>query len=101
MVQVVVNGMRVRIKLDEIRLAEMVQGMEASAIPGLLRHLGDLASTSFIPYQNGKNLYLLCLALPQGSHLHVHLVPKITLAHHRAAAHEMQFVSIHRSIGAL
>ena len=74
--QVVVNGMRVRIKLDEIRLAEMVQGMEASAIPGLLRHLGDLASTSFIPYQNGKHLLLLCLALPQGSHQHVHFLQR-------------------------
>lgn len=53
LVQVIVNGMRVRMKLDEERIAELIQGTEPSAIPGLLRHLGNVASLSFTPYQNG------------------------------------------------
>lgn len=55
--QVIVNGMRVRIKLDEERLMELIQGMDASAVPGLMRHLGDVASLSFAPYQNGEPLH--------------------------------------------
>lgn len=51
--------MRVRIKLDEARLTELIQGMDASAVPGLLRHLGDVASLSFAPYQNGDSPILI------------------------------------------
>ena len=50
----VVNGMRVRIKLDEERIAELLRGMDASTIPGLLKHLGDVASLSFVPFHNGE-----------------------------------------------
>ncbi len=57
--QVIINGMRVRIKLDEERIAELLQGVDASAIPGLMRHLGDVASLSFTPYQNGDLSLLL------------------------------------------
>ena len=56
--QVIVNGMRVRIKLDEERIAELIKGTEPSAIPGLLRHLGNVASLSFTPYQNGERSHL-------------------------------------------
>lgn len=52
--QVIVNGMRVRIKLDEERIAELIRGTEPSAIPGLMRHLGNVASLSFTPYQNSE-----------------------------------------------
>ena len=64
-VQVIVNGMRVRIKLDEARLTELIQGMDASAVPGLLRHLGDVASLSFAPYQNGDSPLLILHRLLQ------------------------------------
>ena len=50
----IVNGMRVRIKLDEERIAELIKGTEPSAIPGLMRHLGNVASLSFTPYQSSK-----------------------------------------------
>lgn len=53
--QVVVNGMRVRIKLDEERLADLLKGMDTSNVPGLLKHLGDVASLSFVPHQNGAH----------------------------------------------
>ena len=46
--------MRVRLKLDEERIAELLKGVDSSAIPGLMRHLGDVASLSFTPYQNGE-----------------------------------------------
>lgn len=54
LMQVIVNGMRVRIKLDEERVAELIKDTEPSAIPGLLQHLGNVASLSFTPYQNGQ-----------------------------------------------
>lgn len=61
LVQVIVNGMRVRIKLDEERIAELIKGTEPSAIPGLLRHLGNVASLSFTPYQNRES-YAKCFS---------------------------------------
>ena len=52
--QVLVNGMRVRIKLDQDRLAELLGGMDSASIPGLLSHLGDVACLSFAPFHNGE-----------------------------------------------
>ena len=52
--QVLVNGMRVRIKLDQERLAELLGGMDSASIPGLLSHLGDVACLSFAPFHNGE-----------------------------------------------
>lgn len=59
--QVIVNGMRVRVRLDQQRLASMLQDLSPAALgsrfadvtSGMLGMLGDMASLSFAPYTPG------------------------------------------------
>ena len=62
--QVLVNGMRVRIKLDERRLAELLKDVDAANVAGLLSHLGDVAALSFAPFMNGGSSGRQCHRLP-------------------------------------
>ena len=60
--QVIVSGMRVRIRVDEQRLTDMLKGLDpgtmggsyASTTAALLGMLGDLAALSFAPYFPGE-----------------------------------------------
>jgi hypothetical protein len=55
--QMIVNRMRVRVKLNEARVAEMLRGMDpaalgdsfASVTAGLLHCIGDIAALTFVP----------------------------------------------------
>lgn len=59
--QVIVNGMRVRVRLDQQRLGSLLQGLSPHALgsqfaevtSGMLSMLGDMASLSFAPYTPG------------------------------------------------
>lgn len=61
--QVMVAGMRVRVRLDQARLAEMLRGLDAArlggahadTVAGLLACLGDLATVSFQPHLSGRH----------------------------------------------
>ena len=63
--QVIVSGMRVRIRVDEQRLTDMLTGLDpgtmggsyASTTAALLGMLGDLAALSFAPYFPGGVCY--------------------------------------------
>ena len=49
-----VNGLRVRVRLDEGRLTELLRGHgDAATNAGLLACLGDLATISFDPHLSG------------------------------------------------
>ena len=49
-----VNGLRVRVRLDEGRLTELLRGHgDAATTAGLLACLGDLATISFDPHLSG------------------------------------------------
>lgn len=53
----IVNRMRLRVKLNEARVAEMLRGMDpaalgdsfASVTAGLLHCIGDIAALTFVP----------------------------------------------------
>jgi hypothetical protein len=52
--QVLVNELRVRVRLDEGRLRELLQSeRDAATTAGLLACLGDLATISFQPHLSG------------------------------------------------
>ncbi len=52
--QVLVNGLRVRVRLDEARLTELLRSAtDAATTVGLLACLGDLATVSFDPHLSG------------------------------------------------
>lgn len=52
--QVLVNGLRVRVRLDEARLTELLRSAtDAATTAGLLACLGDLATISFDPHLSG------------------------------------------------
>lgn len=52
--QVLVNGLRVRVRLDEARLTELLRNAtDAATSAGLLACLGDLATVSFDPHLSG------------------------------------------------
>lgn len=54
--QVLVNGLRVRVRLDEGRLTELLCGeRDAATTAGLLSCLGDLATISFHPHLSGTH----------------------------------------------
>jgi hypothetical protein len=60
----IVNRMRVRVKLNEARVAEMLRGMDpaalgdsfASVTAGLLHCIGDIAALTFVPTFAGADL---------------------------------------------
>ena len=60
-VQVIVDGMRVRVRLDQQRIASLLQGISPEAMgsqfadvsSGVLSMLGDMASLSFAGYRPG------------------------------------------------
>lgn len=55
-VQITVNGMRIRVKLDEGRITELLKGLDghATTTAGLLNCIGDLATISFAPQMAGN-----------------------------------------------
>ncbi len=58
--QVLVNGLRVRVRLDEGRLTELLRGHgDAATTAGLLACLGDLATVSFESHLSGAPHTLL------------------------------------------
>lgn len=65
-VQVIVDGMRVRVRLDQQRIASLLAGISpesmgdqfADVASGVLSMLGDMASLSFARYHTGDVLYL-------------------------------------------
>ena len=65
--QVIVDGMRVRVRLDQQRIASLLAGISpdsmgdqfADVASGVLSMLGDMASLSFARYHTGKYLSLL------------------------------------------
>ncbi|CAL8467730.1 g7268 [Coccomyxa elongata] len=63
--KVLVNGLRVRVRLDEARLTELLRNAtDAATSAGLLACLGDLATVSFDPHlseEEGQEEYLLAL----------------------------------------
>ena len=69
--QVIVSGMRVRIRVDEQRLTDMLKGLDpgtmggsfASTTAALLGMLGDLAALSFAPYFPGEADVLVSMLL--------------------------------------
>lgn len=69
----IVNRMRVRVKLNEARVAEMLRGMDpaalgdsfASVTAGLLHCIGDIAALTFVPTFAGAMLMLMpCSVVP-------------------------------------
>ncbi len=60
--QVIVDGMRVRVRLDQQRIASLLQGISPQAMgsqfadvaSGVLSMLGDMASLSFAGYHPGQ-----------------------------------------------
>ena len=59
--QVTVNGLRIRVRLDEGRITELLKGLDghATTTAGLLNCIGDLATISFAPHMAGQNFPLL------------------------------------------
>lgn len=53
--QVTVSGMRIRVRLDEGRITELLKGLDghATTTAGLLNCIGDLATISFAPHMAG------------------------------------------------
>ena len=59
--QLVVGGLRARVRLDQARLTDMLRGLDAATlgathaatVAGLLACLGDLAAISFLPHVSG------------------------------------------------
>lgn len=70
--QVIVDGMRVRVRLDQQRIASLLQGVSPEAMgsqfadvaSGVLSMLGDMASLSFAGYQPGT---ITCTTYPAPS----------------------------------
>ena len=56
-VQVTVNGLRIRVRLDEGRITELLKGLDghATTTAGLLNCIGDLATISFAPHMAGQD----------------------------------------------
>jgi len=56
-VQITVNGMRIRVRLDEGRITELLKGLDghATTTAGLLNCIGDLATISFTPHMAGQS----------------------------------------------
>ncbi len=56
MLQVLVSGLRVRVRLDEERLTQLLRGHgDAATTAGLLACLGDLATVSFDSHLSGAH----------------------------------------------
>lgn len=63
--QVIVDGMRVRVRLDQQRISSLLAGISpesmggqfADVASGVLSMLGDMASLSFAGYHTGKRQY--------------------------------------------
>ncbi len=61
--QVIVDGMRVRVRLDQQRIGSLLQGISPQAMgsqfadvaSGVLSMLGDMASLSFAGYHPGQS----------------------------------------------
>ncbi len=53
--QVTVSGLRIRVRLDEGRITELLKGLDghANTTAGLLNCIGDLATISFAPQMAG------------------------------------------------
>ena len=53
--QITINGLRVRVRLDEGRITELLRGLDghATTTAGLLNCIGDLATISFAPHMAG------------------------------------------------
>lgn len=65
--QVLVNGLRVRVRLDEGRLTELLRGeRDAATTAGLLSCLGDLATISFHPHLSGTYIEPASMYLQPG-----------------------------------
>ena len=64
-----VNGMRVRVRLDETRLRELLAGLGSSSAGGgmaaVLACLGDLVTLSFAPGPRGAPGLLQCFSRDQ------------------------------------
>ncbi|KAK9816598.1 hypothetical protein WJX72_002556 [[Myrmecia] bisecta] len=81
--KVIVNGMRVRVRLDERRIADLLQGLDtntlgssfASTASSVLGCLGDVAHLSFAPASSdaGVQQYLLALESSEVSNLSAEL----------------------------
>ena len=54
--QITVNGLRIRVRLDEGRITELLKGLDghATTTAGLLSCIGDLATISFAPHMAGQ-----------------------------------------------
>ena len=59
LLQITINGLRIRVRLDEGRITELLKGLDghATTTAGLLNCIGDLATISFAPHMAGWHLH--------------------------------------------